>query len=393
VILACRSEARAQPVVDAIRAETGNDEVRFVPLDLASLASVQACAQQLLHEEPAIHVLINNAGIAGIQGQTEEGFELAFGVNHMGHFLLTKLLLPRIKASGGGRIVNVASRAHYRAKGLDWSRVNGTTRSFTAVEEYNTSKLANVLFTKELARQLKGSNVTTYSLHPGVVGSSIWKRVPWGIRHLMKLFMISNEEGALTTLHCALSPQAGKESGLYYDKRQPREPSKAAQDDALAKELWEKSEKWVQRFSYVEDNTPPPAEDAVAAEDAVVAEESPAPLTESITDEKSINIEPTPDEAATHKADPSPMTEKDAAIVPGPVEKHPDAAPLTESVTDEKSIDVPPPEIDPEETPDSDATDDGAKEEAEAKESGDSEGSEEKAEAKESGDSEGSSPH
>lgn len=248
VYLACRNKAKTDTVLEAIRKETGNEDVHFVSLDLASLASVKACAQELLAKEPAIHVLLNNAGVAGMRGITKDGFELAFGINHLGHFLLTLLLLDRLKASAPARIVNVSSANHYKIGGIDFDILQRSTASISGLDEYSASKLANVLFTKELARRLEGTDVTAYALHPGVVASDIWKRVPWPVRGLMKLFMISNEEGAATSLYCATSPQCASESGLYYDKCKPKQPNKAAEDTQLAQELWRRSEAWVQPF-------------------------------------------------------------------------------------------------------------------------------------------------
>jgi len=245
VTLACRSRAKAEPVIEAIKETTGNAAVDLVLLDLASLDSVRAAADELLSRDRPLHLLINNAGLAGQRGLTKDGFELAFGVNHLGHFLLTKLLLDKLSASGPSRIVNVASRAHYDARGIDWELLRKPTQSVTGVPEYAVSKLANVLFSSELARQLADRNVASYSLHPGVVASDVWRRIPWPIRSLMKLFMISNEEGAETTLHCATSDQIADDSGRYFDESKPKEPSALAQDTELAEELWKRSDAWV----------------------------------------------------------------------------------------------------------------------------------------------------
>jgi len=253
LILACRSEKKALPVVEELKQVTGNQEIRFVPLDLASLESVRKCAKQILEEEPKIHVLINNAGLASMRGETQEGFELAFGVNHLGHFLFTKLLLPRLQESTPARIVNVASRAHKRVKKYSLDDVQKYTQSTSGFPEYCLSKLANVLFNNELAKRIEGTDVTCYALHPGVVASDIWRRIPIPFRWIAKMFMISNEEGALTSLHCALSEEAGKESGLYYDKcKAIPTQHPAAKDDALAKELWDKSEEWVAPFAHLD---------------------------------------------------------------------------------------------------------------------------------------------
>jgi len=245
VFIACRSAQRAQPVVDEIRAATGSDKIELLSLDLGNLASVRACAQAFLARELPLHLLINNAGIAGAKGSSTSGFELAFGVNHVGHFLLTQLLLDCLKHSAPARIVTVSSQAHYRAPGIDWDAVRQPTRSATGLPEYGVSKLANALFSAELGRRLAGSGVSTYALHPGVVASDVWRSVPWPFRSLMKLAMISTEEGAATTLHCATSGDVAQETGLYYDKCRVKQPSRLAQDPALAAELWKRSEAWV----------------------------------------------------------------------------------------------------------------------------------------------------
>ena len=129
--------------------------------------------------------------------------------------------------------------------GIDWEAVRRPTASLTGWPEYQVSKLANVLFSAELARRLAGSGVTTGAVHPGVVASDIWRSVPWPIRPLIKLRMISSEDGARTTLHCATSAEAATQSGLYYDACRPRTPSERARDETLARELWSRTERWV----------------------------------------------------------------------------------------------------------------------------------------------------
>lgn len=244
VTLACRSEARTAPVVEAIRAETGNDAVEFVALDLGSLDSVRACAAELLSRDEPLHLLINNAGLAGQQGRTSDGFEVAFGVNHLGHFLLTLLLLDKLRASAPARVVNVSSKAHYDATGIDFEALTQPTATVTGLAEYSVSKLANVLFTRSLAKRLEGTGVTSYAVHPGVVATEVWRRVPWPVSWLMKRFMLSPEQGAATTLRCATDPALAGESGRYYDDCQEREPSALALDDALAEALWARSLEW-----------------------------------------------------------------------------------------------------------------------------------------------------
>jgi retinol dehydrogenase-12 len=243
VLLACRSAERARPVIEEIKRETKNEAVELVELDLGSFASIRATAAALLARDLPLHVLINNAGVVA-RGLTSDGFELVFGVNHLGHFLLTNLLLDRLRASAPARVVTVSSQAHYQARGIDFEAIRLPTRSITAVREYEVSKLANVLFTAELARRTAGTGVTTYALHPGVIASEIWRRLPWPVRPIALSFMKSVEDGARTSLDCATNPARATETGLYYDDCAPKPPSRLAQDLQLAQELWARSAAW-----------------------------------------------------------------------------------------------------------------------------------------------------
>jgi NAD(P)-dependent dehydrogenase (short-subunit alcohol dehydrogenase family) len=242
--LAGRSEERHRPVLDELRA--AGARVEFLPLDLAKLASVRQCAERFLALGVPLHVLINNAGVAGTRGLTQDGFERTFAINHLGHFLLTELLLDRIASSAPSRIVNVSSKAHYKVRAIDWEALRRPTATRTGLSEYGVSKLCNVLHTSELAQRLHGTGVTTYSLHPGVIASDVWRTVPWGVRHLIRLFMRSNDEGAQTSIHCATSDAAASQTGLYYDESAPKTPSVLARDAALARELAERSREWTQ---------------------------------------------------------------------------------------------------------------------------------------------------
>jgi retinol dehydrogenase 12 len=244
VYIACRSAAAGETAAAAIRAAAGSPDVWLLPLDLSSLTSVRACAAAFLATDEPLHVLVNNAGVGGQRGVTADGFELHFGVNHLGHFALTALLLERLTASGpGSRIVNVSSAAHYGAPGVDFDALRRRTPSFIGMREYAVSKLCNVLFTRELARRLDGAGVNSYALHPGVIASDIWRRVPWPVRPLMTRRMISVEQGAVTSLYCAASPAAASETGLYYDDSRPREPSPVVTPE-LAELLWKHSAAW-----------------------------------------------------------------------------------------------------------------------------------------------------
>lgn len=249
VVLACRSADKTLPVVAAIQQATGNPQVAYLPLDLADLASVRALAATWADTGRPLHGLINNAGLVA-PGLTRDGFELVFGVNHLGHFLLTALLWPALLAAGQARVVTVASTAHRRAPGIDFAALQETTRSTSAFPEYAVSKLANILFSRELARRIATlpapGPVTTYALHPGVVASDVWRRVPWPIRPLMTLFMRSTTDGAATTLCCATDPALAQETGQYYDDCRPTPPAPLALDDDLARTLWAHSEEWTQ---------------------------------------------------------------------------------------------------------------------------------------------------
>jgi retinol dehydrogenase 12 len=245
VILACRSKDKTEKVLEDIRREVPNANVEYVHLDLGDLASVRACAKELLDRNIPIHGLINNAGLAGARGQTKDGFEIQFGTNHLGHYLFTRLLLDRIIESGPARIVNVSSASHYSAKGIDWEALQKPTRTVTAMNEYSVSKLSNVLFTKELARRLEGTKVTTYAVHPGVVATDVWRKVPGPVRWVMKKFMITPEQGAQSSLRCATDPALATESGRYYDVGgKEKRPARLADDTELAKTLWTKSAEW-----------------------------------------------------------------------------------------------------------------------------------------------------
>jgi retinol dehydrogenase-12 len=241
VHVACRSLERARPVLDDITAAHGPDAASFLALDLSDLASVRAGAERYIATGEPIDVLIDNAGLAGQRGLTADGFELAFGVNHLGHFLFTTLLLDTLERSAPARVVVVASDAHFQASGVDFDAVRRRTSSLTGLAEYGVSKLCNVLFAQELARRT--SRVTTYALHPGVIASDIWRRLPWPLEPLAKLFMKSPQEGMRTSVYCATDRSLSDTTGRYYDDCAERAPSERATPE-LGAELWERSVAW-----------------------------------------------------------------------------------------------------------------------------------------------------
>ena len=244
VLLACRSLERTRPVLEEIQQLAPGTEADWLPLELSDLDSVRKCAGIFLDRGLPLHLLVNNAGLAGARGLTRSGFEFMFGVNHIGHFLLTNLLLDRLRQSAPARIVTVASRAHTLARGMDWDALRRPTSTWLGVKEYAVSKLANVLFSAELGRRLAGSGVITAALHPGVIDSDIWRTLTRPLRALNRLRLISPQEGAATTLHCALAPVTSIGTSGYFSDCRPVQPSSAGRDPALAAELWRRSEAW-----------------------------------------------------------------------------------------------------------------------------------------------------
>jgi NAD(P)-dependent dehydrogenase (short-subunit alcohol dehydrogenase family) len=241
VIMVNRSATRSEEVLAEL-SERGLS-AELVTMDLGDLDSVRNATADIRTMVDSIDVLINNAGLAGSRGATRQGFEIAFGVNHLGHYLFTHELIEQVLAGDAPRIVHVASRAHYRGKLDDLDGLKASTPSSTGLPEYSESKLANVLFSAELATRYAGK-LNSYSLHPGVVATDVWRSVPGPLAWLAKKFMIDVVDGAQTTLHCAASDAAAGETGLYYDNSRPKTPSAPARDKALATALWNKSAEW-----------------------------------------------------------------------------------------------------------------------------------------------------
>jgi NAD(P)-dependent dehydrogenase (short-subunit alcohol dehydrogenase family) len=248
-VMACRNREKAEAAAAEVRARASSDDVHVVPLDLADLASVHACAGTLLERFDHIDVLVNNAGgIWSVRQETAQGFEQTFGVNHLGPFVLTNLLLERLTRSGKSRVVNVASLAHHWAR-LDWDDLQITQR-YKPFKAYGRSKLANILFTRALATRLAGTGVTTNALHPGSVASGFGMDGDLkGLRglgnRLYRPFEISTATGAKTSIYLAASPEVEGRSGGYYARSKPGHPSKRARSDDDAERLWRESEKLV----------------------------------------------------------------------------------------------------------------------------------------------------
>ncbi|KAM6075941.1 retinol dehydrogenase 13-like [Chlamydotis macqueenii] len=246
-ILACRSRERGQAAVEEIRAATGNPAVLLRLLDTGSLASVRAFAQAVLREEKRLDVLVNNAGVTGLPfAVTPEGLEQTFATNYLGPFLLTNLLLDLLKASAPARVVNVSSFRH-SAGTADVRYLSGRERVASLAAAYSSTKLMNVLFTAELARRLRGTGVTANALSPGVVSTGIMRHFGWAVRALFALarpFMKSAEQGAASTIYCAVAEEVAGITGKYFDSECVLAlPSAAARDAGLARKLWEESER------------------------------------------------------------------------------------------------------------------------------------------------------
>lgn len=248
IILACRSIERGERAAAEVKEKSGSDNVVFRQLDLASCRSVRDFATKILSEEQEIHILINNAGVMFVPYDlTEDGFETHFGVNHLGHFLLTNLLLDRIKESSPSRIVNVASLAH-RIGHLDFKDMMWRKR-YWSVLAYGRSKLANVMFSRELAKRVAGSGVTVCSLHPGSVHTELTRYYFTGFFLLLKplahvfmlLFTKTAWQGTQTILHCATAREVEGISGKYWDDCKVQRSSSRSLDDDACRQLWEYS--------------------------------------------------------------------------------------------------------------------------------------------------------
>jgi NAD(P)-dependent dehydrogenase (short-subunit alcohol dehydrogenase family) len=250
-VLACRNRQKAEEAAADIRAASGSDDVHVVPLDLADLSSVEAAAAELTSRWDRLDVLVNNAGgIWSVRQVTAQGLELTFGVNHVGPFFLTALLLERLQQADAARIVNVASVGHHMAvTGMNWSDLQGEKR-YRAFGAYAQSKLANVLFTRGLARRLAGTNVTANAVHPGPVSSGFGMDgdmtgiMDWGNR-VLRRFEISAASGAATSIYLAASPEVEGRTGGYYVRSKPGHPSLRARSDADADRLWDVTEKLI----------------------------------------------------------------------------------------------------------------------------------------------------
>ncbi|HEY1650767.1 MAG TPA: SDR family oxidoreductase [Acidimicrobiales bacterium] len=246
-ILACRNQAKAEAAAKEVTRRTWNDDVHVVALDLADLASVRKAADDILTRWDRLDVLVNNAGGTWTQRQlTVQDFEYTFGVNHLGPFFLTHLLLDRLRAGAPARIINLTSVGHHAAFGGMRFDDLQSEKSYEGMEVYCRSKLANVLFTRQLAKRLGDSGVTANAVHPGPVRSGFGMDgdltgvMGIGLK-LVRPFEISPRRGAKTSIYLASSPDVAGKTGMYWARRQPGHMSRHARDDAAAARLWDES--------------------------------------------------------------------------------------------------------------------------------------------------------
>jgi len=225
---------------------TGNVGVTGAVADFASLAAVRRLAAEVAERHERLDVLVNNAGTSARHRRlTTDGFEWLFGVNHLAPFLLTGLLIPKLKASAPARVVTVSSMA-YRRGTLDFDDPSWERRKYDGLGAYGASKLANILFTRELAQRLEGSRVTANCLHPGVVATNIFNQLGWVGRVftvLARPLLLSPKDGAKTTVHLAASPEVAEISGRFFDKCREKPLDSRALDQTAARKLWELSER------------------------------------------------------------------------------------------------------------------------------------------------------
>lgn len=244
VVMACRSQARGAAAAVEVRQESGSDKVSVLACDLSSSASVRQFAAAFRRQFDRLDVLVNNAGMYFYDRQvTAEGLEMTFAVNHLGHFLLTNLLLDLLKAGAPSRVVTVSSGAHTMGR-LDLDDLQNAKGRFRGFSVYSESKLCNVLFTYELARQLAGTGVTANCLHPGFVRTNFGRnngKLSTVVSYLVSPFALNVQAGAQTSIYLATAPEVAEVSGQYFVKSQPARSSAASYDTALQRGLWAKS--------------------------------------------------------------------------------------------------------------------------------------------------------
>ncbi len=244
VILVCRNREKGEAALSETKEKSGNNSLDLMLADMSSMQSVRQLASEFRRKYDRLHVLVNNAGLFMIRRKTTgDGLETTFEVDYLSHFLLTGLLIDLLKAGAPSRLVEVSSIAHYNGH-IDFDDLQGE-KGYGGWKAYSQAKLAQVLFTYELARRLKGTGVTANCLHPGAVATNIWSK-PLGragfIAKITRLFMMGPEGGAETPIYLASSPDVEGVSGKYFTKKKEKESSKESNDEQVARRLWRVSE-------------------------------------------------------------------------------------------------------------------------------------------------------
>lgn len=246
VIMVCRNQKKGEEALADILLKSKSNKVKLMLCDFSSQKSIRAFVEEFKSQYNKLHILVNNAGLIIPERKlTEDGIESTFAINHLGYFLTTNLLLDLLKDSAPSRIVNVSSEGH-KIGHINFNDINYENNKYKSMNVYCDSKLANILFTKELAKKLKGTNVTANCLHPGVVNTNFasdYSEKFGFISKLVKGFFITPEKGAETQIYLASSPEVEGISGEYFDKKKIKTPSKEARDAEVAEKLWKLSEK------------------------------------------------------------------------------------------------------------------------------------------------------
>jgi retinol dehydrogenase 12 len=252
VILGARDRSKAQAALERAKRDSGSDNIHLILADLSLQTDVRNLALEVQSRFPRLDVLVNNAALVpAVREVTAEGMEVQLAVNHLAPFLLTNLLLEHLKKSDQGRVVTVSSVAHTNGKAnfadiqseREYDRPNSPAKGW---QTYCNTKLFNILFSSELARRLEGTHVTSNALHPGVIGSNLWRTMPGPMRFLANLFMIKAVRGARTSIYLSSSPEVTHVTGKYFfDNCNQVEASAMAKDVGLQQELWAISEKLV----------------------------------------------------------------------------------------------------------------------------------------------------
>jgi NAD(P)-dependent dehydrogenase (short-subunit alcohol dehydrogenase family) len=245
IVMVCRNAEKAETAKQEIMDKTQNKNIAIFLADFSSLEESKRVGKEVAAKYPKIDILINNAGFIakGYREVTADGLEKTFAVNHMGYFIFTHFLLDAVKAAPQGRIISVSSEAHRFVSNVDLTNLQ-LTRGYTSFKAYGISKLCNIWFTRELARRLKDTNVTVNCVHPGAVATNFGTDSGPFFETLLKLgkmFLLTPQQGAETSIFLASNPEVSKVTGEYFSKSQIKKISRDARDDAKAKKLWDMS--------------------------------------------------------------------------------------------------------------------------------------------------------